>query len=577
MSLDRLLPSLRGEPHRAQAVILNVEDADLTRRIVTGILEQGGFSVHEATTGAEALALATTLQPDLIVLDIELPDIRGTEVARRLKDRDVTSRIPVLHLSATRVTGEDLARGLDAGADAYLVHPVDPQVLISTIRALLRMKSTVERIASLQALTAALSDAITPQLIAAALLQDGLRAAGATEGALATTNDDAFLSIIGTSPGWPAGLSGGSQSVAMATPAPLSICVWASVPLWIASPEALKVDYPHLTEDDSAMRGVEAVACLPLKFGGRIRGALGFTFSALNALNEVNRSFLLTLATECSHALERGYLHDAERRARSEAELAAVQERAARAEQTRVEEALRASIRAREDLLAIVSHDLRNPLNSVTMTASLVKARFAKGQFDQTDKYLDRIFRATERMAVLVDDLLDAATIESGRFKVEREPHPVDAIIAEVTELFGPMAKEKSIELKPEVEGQPVADCDRKRVVQVLANLIGNALKFTPPEGSIVVRASTAGEHVRLTVSDTGPGIPADQVPHLFDRYWKGYRHEGAGTGLGLYIVKGIVEAHSGCIEIESRVGEGSSFSFTLPVHDPARSAPGDG
>jgi signal transduction histidine kinase len=575
MSLERQHLLARRQHSRPHPVILNVEDADLTRHIVTGILEQADFMVHEATTGGQALELAAALLPDVIVLDIELPDIRGIEVARRLKESDVTARIPVLHLSATRVTGEDLARGLDAGADAYLVHPVDPPVLLSTIRALLRMKSTVERIASLQAVTAVLSDATTPEQLGEALLKDGLRAAGASEGLLATTADDAAsLSIIATSPGWPAALSGNARSVSLAASIPLSICVWTGVPLWITSYDELKVDYPHLTESSVGVLNVEAVACLPLRFGGRIRGVLGFTFTAPNALSEVNRSFLLTLATECTHALERGYLYEAERRALKEAELATIQERAARAAQTNVEEALRASIRAREDLLAIVSHDLRNPLNIVTMAAGLIKARFAAGQFDQTDKYLDRLFRATERMRVLIDDLLDAASIESGRFTLERESCSVDALIAEVTEPFGPMAKEKSIQLEREVEGEPVAHCDRKRVFQVLMNLLGNALKFTAPEGLIRVRAITEGDCVIITVSDTGPGIPPEQLPHLFDRYWKGHRHEGAGTGLGLYIVKGIVEAHGGRVDVESQLGKGSSFSFTLPLLDPPMPAP---
>jgi signal transduction histidine kinase/CheY-like chemotaxis protein len=575
----QIQPMRGGEPRsRSQMVILHVDDTHLTRQLVTGILEQAGFGVYEATTGGEALALASKLLPDVIVLDVELPDIRGLEVARQLKTRDATSRIPVLHLSATRVTTEDLVRGLDAGADAYLVHPVDPQVLISTIRALLRMKNTVERIASLQAVTALLSDAATPQEIARALLGDGLVAAGASAGSLATmAKDNASLEIIGASPRWPVALSGDLRRISMSQSAPLSICVWTGVALWIASHEALEADYPHLAEASGSMAGVEAVACLPLTFGGRIRGALGFTFATPSALTEVNRSFLLTLATECTHALERIHLYEAERGALRAAELAAAQERAARFDQTLTEGALRASIRAREDLLAIVSHDLRNPLNAVVMTASLVKARIAAGQIEHSDKYLDRILKATERMTVLIDDLLDAASIESGRFTLDRESHPVDAIVTDVTEILAPMAKEKSIQLGREVVDRPIAECDRKRVVQVLSNLIGNAIKFTPPGGSIGVRVATEDDQVLITVSDTGPGIPEDRLPHLFDRYWTGHRREGAGTGLGLFIVKGIVETHGGRVSIKSQPGAGSSFSFTLPIEARGAGGPRDG
>ena len=540
----------------------------MTRDLVRGILERGGFSVHEAVTGGQALTLASTLRPDLIILDIELPDIGGLEVARRLKERDPTARIPVLHLSGTRVGADDMVRGLDAGADAYLVHPVEPQVLLSTIRALLRMRNTVGRIASLQALTASLSSASSAEQIADALIDDGLNAAGATGIALATAGGGAnSLELIKASPGWPAPLSGTLERASMVLSAPLSICAWVGEPLWIPSYASLTTDYPHLASASAALMNVEAVACLPLSFGEQICGAIGFVFPILSPFSEVNRSFLLTIATECGHAFERIYLSAAERRARAEAERAAAQERAARLEQERVEAALRMSIRAREDLLAIVSHDLRNPLSAVIMSTSLIKTRLLAGKLERADEYLDRTFRAAERMRVLIDDLLDAASIESGRFIINRAPHPIGGIVTDVVEMLGPMAKERSIELHADVPGSPVVDCDRKRVMQVLSNLVGNAIKFTPAKGSILICASEEDAHIKVTVSDTGPGISKDQVPHLFDRYWKGPSRDGGGAGLGLYIVKGIVEAHGGSVSVESSPGEGTSFSFSLPHH----------
>ena len=215
LSRDPDPPAAARAPRREAPVIQLVDDTALTRRTIRGVLERGGFVVHEAASGGEALELAPVLRPDLIMLDIELPDIGGLEVARRLKERDATSRIPVIHLSATRVSGDDLVRGLDAGADAYLAHPVDPDVLLSTIRALLRMKSTVERVAALQALTAALSSAHTPAQVAAALLDEGLFAAAAVAGVLATTSEDgAWLDIVATS----LEATGGGWTSVMAVP-----------------------------------------------------------------------------------------------------------------------------------------------------------------------------------------------------------------------------------------------------------------------------------------------------------------------------------------------------------------------
>ena len=552
---------------REVPVILLVDDTALVRRAIAGILKGACFEVHEAATGSEALDQAAALKPDLIMLDIELPDIGGLEVARRLKEGDTTSRIPVIHLSATKVSRDDLVRGLDAGADAYLAHPVDPGVLLSTIRAQLRMKSTVERVAALQALTAALSSAGAPAQVAVALLDHGLFAAGASAGALATASkkgEGGWLDIVKTSPGWPPALSGDGARISMATPGPLSVCAWIGQPQWISSHDAFLADYPHLAASE-----LGALACLPLSFDGRVCGAVGFSFASATSFSEVNRSFLFTIATECAHALERIHLQEAERRAREKAERAAEQEREARLEQARVEAALRLSIRAREDMLAIVSHDLRSPLSAIILNADLAMARMAGGQLQHAGEAVDNILALAERMNVLIGDLLDAACIESGLFVLHLEPCPVDAMIDEIVGMLAPLAKKKSIALNREVAGLAVADCDYKRVLQILSNLVGNAIKFTPSEGTITVRAVTHAERVVVSVSDTGRGVGAAEVPHLFDRYWKGHARDSGGAGLGLFIVKGIVEAHGGRIGVESQLGVGTSFSFDLPLHRP--------
>jgi signal transduction histidine kinase/DNA-binding response OmpR family regulator len=536
MTDDLSSPALSGPARFLRgASVLVVDDSPLVRRRLTDLLRGAGARVEEAATGAEALRKAPALSPDVVVLDVELPDIRGFEVARHLKEHEATASIPVLHVSSERTTGEDRILGMEHGADGYLVHPVDPPVFLSTVGALVRMKQAMDRLLAHQAFTAAIVGAGTPEEVAARVLDEGLRATQADGAALVMGREDA-LKIVGTSPGWPAALGAAGAEASNETPGPLGVCVWMSEAAWFPSPGDFTAAYPHLA---NAVRG--ALVCIPLVFEGRAQGAVAFSFEESRRFTEVEKKLLTTLAGECALALERG----------------------------QAREALRRSVRAREDLLAIVAHDLRNPLGAVVTGTSLIRAQIA------TDRPLDRAYlgrtiqriqQSSERMQVLLDDLLDAARLESGQFTLDREPHRIEAIMGEVVELFEPLAREKTIALAGEVEDDLVAVCDRKRVVQILSNLVGNALKFTSAGGSIRIRALAGAGSVVLAVADTGAGIPEDHLPHLFDRYWTGQRRDGSGAGLGLFIVRGLVEAHGGRIRVESRVGEGTTFSFTLPA-----------
>jgi signal transduction histidine kinase len=138
-------------------------------------------------------------------------------------------------------------------------------------------------------------------------------------------------------------------------------------------------------------------------------------------------------------------------------------------------------------------------------------------------------------------------------------------------ELHRPLAQQKMLRLEGQVIGQdPGTRCDRPRILQVLSNLIGNAIKFTPAGGAITVRADLGGREARFSVTDSGSGIAADELPHIFERFWQARKAARTGAGLGLAIAKGIVEAHRGRIWVESVPGKGSTFFFTLPLGDPA-------
>jgi signal transduction histidine kinase len=224
-----------------------------------------------------------------------------------------------------------------------------------------------------------------------------------------------------------------------------------------------------------------------------------------------------------------------------------------------------AAARAREEVLAVVAHDLRNPLHVVGMTAHLLQE--IEPPPEQRARLVGVIGRAAAQMNRLVDDLLDAVRIETGRLSLEPAVTSARALLAQVEEAFHAAATERQVRL--EIEPPPeelYLRADPGRVLQVLGNLVGNALKFTTPAGRVLVRAEWAEERVVFAVTDTGPGIPPEDLARLFDRFWQKRRADRRGVGLGLTIAKGIVDAHGGRIWAESRVGEGSTFAFALPA-----------
>ncbi len=234
-----------------------------------------------------------------------------------------------------------------------------------------------------------------------------------------------------------------------------------------------------------------------------------------------------------------------------------------RSEQKETEAALKHALRMREQLLAVVSHDLRSPLVAIMTAAQVLSTRT---DVDVGDAGGESVLRAGDRMDRLVSDLLDFAAIDSGHLAVEKSAQPLGRLVDETLALLAaPAAAQRSITLAAaavDATATTIVSCDRERVLQVLANLVGNAVKFTPVGGRVEVALRAVGGEVHVAVSDSGPGIPAEQLPHIFEPYWQGKR-VSSGVGLGLFIVQGIVAAHGGRVWIEP--GPGARFVFSLP------------
>jgi signal transduction histidine kinase len=235
----------------------------------------------------------------------------------------------------------------------------------------------------------------------------------------------------------------------------------------------------------------------------------------------------------------------------------------------RLYEQAQRAIRARQDLLATVSHDLKNPLSNILMGTEALK-RIMRRVDPTAFRRLESIWRAADRMDRMILDLLDLANIDAQKLAVATRRESVAALLHDALEPFEEPAERSRLRLRcgPTADGLEI-ECDRGRMLQVLGNLVGNAIKFTPAGGTVAVRTERRGNDVLFSVSDTGPGIDPDDVDHIFDRYWQARKTAQLGTGLGLSIVKGLVEAHGGRIWAESALGRGAAFFFTIPCADP--------
>ena len=225
------------------------------------------------------------------------------------------------------------------------------------------------------------------------------------------------------------------------------------------------------------------------------------------------------------------------------------------------------AVRIREDVLAMVTHDLRTPLAVIHASTTVFLNPRYQPTPEQAREQHQRILRNVELMNRMIGDLTDMVNLRSGRLSIQRGPELAQPLIAESLAAHEAGARDKGLQLEYSAAKQDIVlNCDRARLVQVFSNLLGNAVKFCRPGDMIQVRSEARGALAHFEICDSGPGIAPDDLPHIFDPYWSARTHKSAGTGLGLYIAKGIVEAHGGRIRAESRPGAGATFYVTLPI-----------
>lgn len=518
----------RAMAQRKLPWVLVVDDNEANRYAVGRILRTAGFETSEASNGRQALELART-NPDVIVLDVNLPDVDGYEVVRELRASPATAMIPILHLSASFMRDEDRVFGLDNGANAYLTHPIEPTVFIATIRSLLRMRRLEEERAAATAEWQATFDAISDPVF----VIDRSGTITRANRAAASTLIRRGASIVGkpwvgTMVAAYAGLeaAGLSRSVARREP---SVAEYAAGDRW------LRIAIDPMPRD------------------------LGFEDSFVCVVTDITSRKIIEQ--------ERAVLLQDAQVARAQAE---------------------AANRAKSEFLATMSHEIRTPINAILGYAQILDMGIAGPVSPDQRLQIERMRRSASHLLTLVNELLDLAKVESGEMRVEARQAVVDEIVDDALVIARPQALARGITIDAS-ESRPsqlsfVGDVGRTR--QILVNLLSNAVKFSDPGGRIELRSeladppaalkANAERYVAITVVDSGIGVRPELQAEIFEPFVqaeKGTTRSWGGSGVGLAISRQLARMMGGDITVESESGRGAVFTLWLPSSDEQYSA----
>jgi len=618
--------------------ILHVDDNEANRYATNRMLRHAGFNVIEAATGEAALQSVAQAKPDLVILDVKLPDIDGFEVCRQIKTNPATTIIPVLHLSASFVESRDKAQGLDSGADAYLAQPVEPIELIATVKSLLRIRRAEEFALALarewQSTFDAMNDGVCllnqeGRLVRCNKAMTKLLSKPLSElvGCLhqelmATTlgcvDATSFIRVQENHQRESWEVHSGSRWFSV-TVDPVfdeegafigAVSILADITDRTQAEKALRVSEERFR---LLLENVKDYAIFFLDTEGRVsRWSLGaehilgyqeaeilgqpgsIIFTPEDLQQGADQQELEKAVTEGRAEDERWHvrkdgtrfwasaittplpdetgqlrgfckiMRDFTERKQAEDErnqlLAREQEARAAAE---------AANRLKDEFLATLSHELRSPLNAMLGWTRLLNSR----KFDEatTTRAMQTIERSAKSQAQLVEDLLDVSRIIQGKLRLNVRPVELVSVIEAAIETVRPAAQAKEISLQSVLDPSagPVAG-DFDRLQQVVWNLLSNAIKFTPKQGCTQVRLERVNSHVEIIITDTGKGIDSEFVPYVFERFRQADSSSTrvySGLGLGLAIVRQLVELHGGTVRADSEgEGKGATFTVKLPL-----------
>ncbi len=515
--------------------LLLVDDEIPNLELLQVLLEAEGYTNVISTSDArQAIPMWETHAPDLVLLDLHMPHRDGFAVLRDIRELTPPDDFrPVLVLTAD-ITPEAKERALSSGAKDFINKPIDATEALLRVQNLLETRVLYRREREARQAAELLAEATR---VLNASLDAATAVAQLARLVVPRIADGCVVDLFDSETGEP--LRAGA---AHADPA-LEARLRDGAP----APAGTAADAPWAPAPHEALAwfgGVpmEAVLAVPMRASGREVGRLllgrqaAFTPADLVLAEELGRRAAMAV------------------------------------ENARLFRAARLATEAREHTLAVVAHDLRNPLTAIRMDTEMLRSILAPavGEFERGT--LVRIDQVAGRMDALIQDLLDVSRMERGITVLELTPHSADDLMAEAADTLAPLAAAHGLRLVVKGCGARV-DADAARVVQVVSNLVGNAVKFTPEGGTVTLACEAGDGEVRFSVSDTGPGIEPEQLPHIFGAFWQARHADRRGLGLGLSIARGLVEAHGGRIWVESEPGRGTTFLFTLPA---PRTVPSD-
>jgi signal transduction histidine kinase len=493
-----------SSPLLPKSKILLVDDIEENLVALEALLRRDDAELLIAHSGQAALELILVHEFSLALLDVQMPEMDGFELAELMRGTERSKYIPIIFVTAGTGDALRVFRGYESGAVDFLFKPIDPHMLRQKADTFIRLDQQKKQLAAQyariqnnEAVLRAMMDATSALMY----VKD-------TAGRYVTINKR-YGELLKA----PAVLPSGATD-------------FDYLPASVA--EAVRVNDVRAVTQGASIQVEEKL--------GLEDGTHTYLSNKVPLRNEQGQVWgVCAVSTDISDI-------------------------------KRMENELEQAVQAREDVLAVVSHDIRNFLQAIRSGVLMLSTRKDSLSEDVRNMIYERIKITVDLMSRMITDLMDMANIRVGRISVSLRPEIISSLIHDAIVVHEPLASDKGIKLKTNIEeADALVECDRERVLQVLANILGNAIKFTQC-GTIDVSAVRSGDHLKVSVADCGPGIEPKDLPHVFDAYWSGEKDARRGTGLGLYITKRIIDAHGTKIWIESSPGVGTTVHFCLPL-----------